>query len=153
MNWKKVGLFILFFILGFILMGLILGLVHSYSSIIFFFYICYLIALFFTIREFSIKKLIITLSIFIIFFIVILIPWPDCVDYKGGYITKGFIEGGAFPLTQQCTCIGFKQKFAIAGGGPYTTYTSQCIGIPTDFKCYKGIYKKEEISCLEAGFG
>lgn len=126
MNWKKIGLFILFLILSSILFGIITlfgSLVNGYLSFFLpIFFVLFAIFLFLIIKEYSKKRLIILISIIIIYWLIILIPFPKCDSWgKWGSISK------------ECTCFGLEktQIWTIDAGW------SQCVGIPLKYECSK----------------
>lgn len=130
---KLLLIYFLFYILGGILFDF-LGLETS-SSLYTIIVLVYLVLLYFTVKSYSSVKVILLVGLFALVFSLATIPFPECDSYKGEYSTDGWIEGGAFPYNKQCSCLGFEKDYAVAGGGPYTTFASECIGIPTDFEC------------------
>ncbi|MAG47549.1 hypothetical protein CL617_03010 [archaeon] len=134
MNWKKIGLFILFFIVGlFLFLGIT---VFTYLSLFLpIFFIAYIVFLVFILKEYSNKKMMIISIIIVVYVLIMVIPFPKC--YSWGYFSQE---------TQDCTCIGVeKYRWLILDAGG-----SQCVGIPIDYVCHKrnrdtGI--DEKVSC------
>ncbi len=134
MNFKKIGLFFLFFIIGIFLFGILtlLALIPYISWLLPLFFLLYVYFLFLTVNDFSKKRVIILISIFLMYFILMLIPFPKC-DSWGKWGSS----------SQECTCIGIK-KYSI---GIFDASWSQCIGFPADYKTKtKNIIRADDLN-------
>jgi len=119
MNWKKVGLFVLFLIIGIFLFGLI-TIIGSFevgylSFFLPLFFIAFVVFLVLILKEYSKKKLMTIILLIVIYWLIILIPFPICDSW-----------GKWGETSRECTCIGFeKTTFGISDAG-----WSRCVGFP-----------------------
>jgi hypothetical protein len=131
MNWKKIGLFILFFVIGVVVFGISIYGLASWISPIFF--IAYIVLLIFIIKEFSRKKLIIISALVMVYILIMLISFPKC-----------YSESSWSGIKQDCTCIGLEKHSIFTND----YYWSECVGIPVNYHCVKRTVDGEEkISC------
>ena len=123
MNWKKIGLFVLFFVLGVIFLGVITILTSS-SILTSLLLIAYVVFLVLILKEYSKRKMLIMLVIFIIYVLLHTITFPTC-----------YLHGSWSSQVQDCTCIGFEKQiltldiFATDG-----SIETQCVGIRTNYE-------------------
>ncbi len=139
MNWKKIGLFILFLIIGIFLFGLITVIgsfeVGYLSLFLPLFFIAFVVFLVLILKEYSKKKLIVIILLFVIYWLIIVIPFPIC-DSWGEW-------GGT---SQECTCIGLEK----ATFGIFDASWSQCVGIPINSQCHQRDFatgEKQQVAC------
>jgi len=134
MDWKKIGLFILFLVIGVFVFGAIT--VFSYMSLFLpIFFIAYIVFLILILKEYSKKKMIILSLLVIIYLFIMLIPFPKC-DSWGSFGSS----------TQECTCIGLEKHTWMIMDASW----SQCVGVPINYVCHRwdsGTGVKEEIPC------
>ncbi len=140
MNWKKIGLFVLLLIVGIILFYLISVFTFYISYFLYLAMILYSIFLILIIRRYSRIKLVIIFVIFLIYLLINIIPFPSCEIWG---------QMRAFSINQECTCIGFEKETLGIGD----TGGTQCVGIPTNYKCNDEnrkcmSYKEEEARSL-----
>ena len=139
MDWKKIGLFVLFLVIGIFLFGSItifgsfqVGYLSLFLPI---FFIAFVIFLVLILREYSKKKLVIIILLIVMYWLIIAIPFPKC-DSWGKW-------GGT---SQECTCIGIeKLAFGIFDAG-----WSQCAGVPVIYQCYQRDFttrEKQQVAC------
>ena len=120
MNWKRISLFILLWLIGVIIFYVASMFTYHISYFFPLFIVLYTIFLFLVVKEYSHKKLTIVVSIFLLYLLINIIPFPTC-DIWAQLITPG----------QECKCIGIKKTtFGIIDAGG-----TQCVGIPMDYKC------------------
>ncbi len=134
MDWRKMGLFVLFFIIGVSLFFIIS--IFTYISLFFhIFFIAYVIILISILKEYSKKKVVTLVLLVIIYFLIMIFPFPECDQ-------SSFFSY----FSQKCTCIGLKKHSWLVMDSYYT----ECVGIPIDYICYittrSGI-KEEIIPC------
>ena len=134
MNWKKIGLFILFLIIGAFIFGATT--VFTYISLFLpIFFITYIVFLVLILREYSKKKMIIISLILVVYILIMVIPFPECDS-------SGFFGSS----TQECICVGLEKHTWMI----FDASWSQCVGIPINYVCYRwdrGTGVKEEIPC------
>ena len=120
MNWKKIGLFILFLLVGLFVFVTIT--IFTYISVFLpIFFVAYCVLLVLILRSYSKKKMVI-ISVGVIFYLLIMvIPFPICT-------VSGFFSS----KTQDCTCIGIQKHSWMVTDASW----SQCVGIPIDYVCY-----------------
>lgn len=130
MDWKKIGLLILFLIIGIFITLLPMGF-GTISILIPIFFVAYVILLIFTYRRYSRTKLILLIALTVIYLALLIAPFPQCSSW------------GAFSgKTTDCTCIGVERH----SYGVLDASWSDCIGIPTN---YREIYRDCPGNCRE----
>ena len=134
MDWKKIGLFILFLVIGL----LVFWSIAAFTYISFFlpiFFIAYTVFLILILKEYSKKKMMIISLIVIVYLLIMVIPFPICSG-------SGFFSS----TTQDCTCIGIQKHSWMV----YDASWSQCVGLPINYVCHKrdvGTGAKEVVPC------
>ncbi len=121
MNWKKTILFIFLVLIGLVSFNplfigfLSFGYVSLFQPIFFVAYVVFLSLLF---KNYSKKRLAMLIAIFVVYFLILLIPFPECD-------LSEWEPGGVGPI-QECTCLGIKKH----SWGIYDASWTQCVGIP-----------------------
>ena len=135
MNQKKTGLFFVFFIIGGAIFWL-LSAATGYISLFFpLFFIAYAIILVLIMRNYSNKKVIILVSLFVIYLFINTIQFPPC--NSASFFSRE---------EKTCTCIGI-QKHSF---GVIDSSRSECVGVSINKKCFEHNLingAKTEISC------
>lgn len=139
MNWKKIGLFILFLIIGFFLFGLITvfgSFEFAYRSLFLpLFFLAFVVFLVLILKQYSRKKLIVIILLILVYWLIMAIPFPTCDSW-----------GEWHGPSQTCTCIGIEKHVS----GIFDAGWSQCVGIPTNYQCSLGnatTGERQQIPC------